>query len=172
MNESHVVSKNYWRDRVKPKLDMIRGWARKGLSDAQIALNLGIGTTTFGRFKAEYEELQDALREGREDAEVVVENALFKRAIGFKYKEVTKERCRVYDEDGRWNGEYEEVITKKVLKEQAPDVSAQMYWLSQRFPEKWNKNKVSKAETFDDGFLDALKGSIDETWHDERESKI
>ena len=167
MEKSHVASKDYWRDRVKPKLDMIRGWARKGLSDAQIALNLGIGTTTFGRFKADYEELQDALREGREDAEVVVENALFKSAVGFKYKEVTKERVRIYDDYGRWTGEYEEVITKKVLKEQAPNVSAQMYWLTQRFPEKWNKNRAPKNETFDDGFLEALKDSIKETWNDE-----
>jgi hypothetical protein len=135
-----VNKKDYWNDRVKPKLDMVTGWARNGLSNAQIALNLGIGESTFGVFLQKHEELQDALYLGRRDAEIVVENAMFKRAIGYKYNEVTRERCKVFDENGQWTGQWEMRIVKKVTKHVLPDVQAQQYWLEHRAPKRWERH--------------------------------
>ena len=136
-------------DKVKGKLDMVRGWARNGLSDAQIATNLGIGETTIYHLKKDYTELEEALLDGRENAEIIVENAAFKRACGYKYKEVTKERQKVYDKDGKWTGEYEYVVTKSVLKEQAGDVGAQIYWLEHRAPKRWPKQMMPGLDPTD-----------------------
>lgn len=133
---------NGWETRVKPKLDMISGWARNGLSNVQIAQNLGISVSAFDKYRREHEELVDALNQGKEDAEVIVENALFKRATGYKYKEITKMRQKVYGEDGDWTGEYKMVVTKKVTKEVPADVGAAQYWLEHRAPKRWEKNPL------------------------------
>ena len=133
----------YWPTQVKPKLEMIAGWARNGLSNPQIALNLGIGKSTFQRYITEHEELAEILRSGREDAEVIVENALFKRACGYNYVEATKERQKVYDENGDWTGKWKMVNTKKVLKHVQGDVGAQTYWLEHRAPSRWEKNPTA-----------------------------
>jgi hypothetical protein len=116
--------------------------ARNGLSNEQIALNLGIGETTFYTFVHKHEELEEALISAREDAEIIVENALFKRAVGYRYKETTKERIRVLDEDGKWTGQYTMKTTKVVEKEVAPDVGAAQYWLEHRAPKRWERNPM------------------------------
>lgn len=131
-----------WKDKVKPKLDMIMGWARHGATNQQIALNLGIGQSTFDAYLREHEELVDALNAGREDAEIIVENALFKKATGYKAVERTKERRKVLDEDGKWTGEWEMVTTKKAIKHIQPDVNAIQYWLEHRAPHRWEKNPL------------------------------
>lgn len=125
-------TKDYYVDKVKPKWEMILMWARSGLSDGQIAENCGIAASTFSRFLAEHEELRDLVREGRDDAIIHVENALFKRAVGYSYVEVTKE---LRDE--------KMVVTKRVRKEMAPDVGAATYWLEQRAPKRWTKNPMA-----------------------------
>lgn len=140
--------KDYYRDKVLPKWEMIGAWARSGLANTQIAKNIGIGTSTLSRFVDEQPELADWIRESREDAEIAVENALFKRATGYEYEEVTKER----KSDG--DGGNKLVVTKKVLKQVAPDVGAAQYWLEHRAPNKWSRNPVAGAN------IDGINGKI------------
>lgn len=128
-----ATRKDYYRDKVVPKWDMIAGWARNGLSNAQISRNLGIGESTFCRFMVEHEELQDWMNDNRENhANIAVENALFKRAVGYEYEEVTKERREI-------DGEYKMVTVKRVTKQVAPDVNAATYWLEHRAADRWPK---------------------------------
>ncbi len=107
---------------VKDKLILVEGWTRDGLTDEQIAKNLDISSASFYKYKLEHSEFSEALKKGKEVADYMVENALFKRALGYQYDEVTEER-----------GE----ITKVVTKEMAADTTAQIYWLKNRRPEKW-----------------------------------
>lgn len=139
MGAEHIVGyrKDYYTDKVVPKWEMIGAWARSGLTDPQIAKNLGIGNTTFKRYLEEKEELRDYVRECREDAQIQVENALFKRATGYEYEEITKER-KQDPETGKWKL----VVTKKVLKQVVPDVAAAQYWLEHRAPNRWPKSPV------------------------------
>ena len=69
--------------RGSPKL---RGWARDGLIDEQIANNCGVAYSTFRVYKNQYPELAAALAKGKEVADYEVENALFKRATGYTVK--------------------------------------------------------------------------------------
>lgn len=147
--------KDYWTTKVQPKLDLITGWARNGLSNEQIALNLGIGGSTFYKFIDKHEELEEALLLGREDAEIVVENALFKRAVGYRFTEYTKERVRETDEEGKWTGRYKMVTTKKVVKEVQPDVGAAQYWLEHRAPKRWEKAPSTPLDTL--GINESIK---------------
>jgi len=113
-------------------LVLLEGWARDGLTDEQIAHNVGVSRSTLNDWKKKYPDISDALKKGKEVVDLQVENALLKRALGYEYEEITKE--------SQWNekaNKYELVITKSVKKRQAPDTTAQIFWLKNRRPDKW-----------------------------------
>lgn len=58
-----------------------KGWARDGLTDTEIAKRIGITKGTLYVWKKKYPEFAEALREGKEDVDFRVENALFDKAI-------------------------------------------------------------------------------------------
>ena len=130
--------KDSYEVRVKPKLDLVIGWCRRGLTNEQIAENLGISEQSFTNYIKRYEEFADAVDKGREETEIHIENALVKRALGYSYKEVTRERKQVLNpETGEM--EYKLVVTKSVTKHVIPDVGAQQYYLEHRAPKRWEK---------------------------------
>ncbi len=74
------MAKSKW-NKVKDKLVLVEGWARDGLTDEQIANNLGIATSTFYEYKKNYEEFSETLKKGKEVVDYEVENALLKSAL-------------------------------------------------------------------------------------------
>jgi DNA-binding XRE family transcriptional regulator len=113
-------------------LVLLEGWARDGLTDEQIAHNIGISRSTLNDWKKKHPDISDALKKGKQVVDLQVENALLKRALGYEYEEITQE--------SQWNektNKYELVITKSVKKRQAPDTTAQIFWLKNRRPDKW-----------------------------------
>ena len=114
----------------------LEGWARDGLTDEQIAGNAGINPATLYVWKQKYPEISEALKRGKEIVDRQVENALLKRALGYRYDEVTLE-----------NG----VETKRVTKEVAPDVTAQIFWLKNRKREAWaDRQNIEISQPIDD----------------------
>lgn len=124
-----TIAKSKYETDVKPRLVEIEAWKRDGLTDEQIFKNLGISRDTFYKYKEKYTDFSDALKKGKEVADIEVENALFKRAIGYKYKEVIKE---VKEIDGK-----KSTYVKEVIKEMPGDVGAQIFWLKNRKSSKW-----------------------------------
>ena len=124
-----TIAKSKYETDVKPRLVEIEAWKRDGLTDEQIFKNLGISKDTFYKYKDKYTDFSDALKKGKEVADIEVENALFKRAIGYKYKEVIKE---VKEIDGK-----KSTYVKEVIKEMPGDVAAQIFWLKNRKSSKW-----------------------------------
>ena len=80
----------YWLS--DERLILFGGWAREGLTDEQIAEKMNISRSTLYEWKKKYSDISDALKKGKEVVDFAVENALLRRALGFKYKEVIKER--------------------------------------------------------------------------------
>lgn len=132
-----------WESRIKGQLDMIEGWARNGLKNGDIAKNLRITRHTMNNYLKQYPEFADTIERGRYHGDLIVENAMFKRATGYRYAEVTKERQKVMAADGSWTGAYEMVETKRVIKQVDGDVNAQKYWLEHRSPVRWERNPVA-----------------------------
>lgn len=134
----------YW---LTPEgLIKLEGWARDGLTDEQIAKNIGINRDTLYRWKKAHSDISDALKRGKEVIDRQVENALLKRALGYTYDEVTFE-------DG--------VEVKRVRKQVAPDTTAQIFWLKNRKPEDWrDKREIIKDDDNDQVllFLKAMRG--------------
>ncbi|MHA0858231.1 transposase [Paenibacillus sp. CMAA1364] len=128
--------KTKYHTHVEPKLLLIAAWARDGLTMEQIAAKLGVAYSTFKIYKGQQSALSAALKKGQEVADVMVENSLFNRAIGYQFDEVTKESDKVLNpETGEWVNVM--VETKRVTKEVQPDVTAQIFWLKNRRPDKW-----------------------------------
>ena len=63
-------------------LILICGWARSGLTDEQIAENMGINVRTLYRWKKEEKLICQALKRSKEIADFQVENALYESALG------------------------------------------------------------------------------------------
>lgn len=112
----------------------IEGWARDGLTDEQIAHNMGIAKKTIYEWKKKYGDICDSLKRGKEVVDREVENALLKRALGYSYNEVTQEA----DELGDLS------VTKVVTKQVSPDVTAQIFWLKNRKPGQWRDRKETE----------------------------
>lgn len=111
----------YWR--TTDGLILLQGWARDGLTDEQIAHNMGIRRTTLYDWKNKYSDINDALKKGKEIVDYEVENALLKRA-------------------------------------KQGDVTAQIFWLKNRRPEKW-RDKVQFTDETSLKKLDSLIEAID-----------
>jgi hypothetical protein len=65
----------------KEKLILLRGWAMDGLTDEQLAANMGIGTSTYYRWKAQNKEIREVLKTSKDVADRQVENVLYKKAL-------------------------------------------------------------------------------------------
>lgn len=115
----------------------LEAWARDGLTEADICKNIGITTQTLWDWKKKHPEVFDALKKGKEVADTIIENALYKRASGYDYEEVKT----ITASDGT-------IITKTVTKKHMPaDVTAQIYWLNNRKPEVWRNRKEIEIGT-------------------------
>ena len=120
---------------------LLQGWARNGLTDEQIAYNCGISTSTLREWKNKLPAISAALKEGKEVVDLLVENALLKRALGYTYEEKTYERKQITEE-----GDMGMLLTKTVTKEVLPDVTAQIFWLKNRKRAEWRDNERMEIE--------------------------
>lgn len=125
----------------------LEGWAREGLTDEQIAHNMGVSRSTLNKWKSEYSDISDTLKKGKEIVDLQVENALLKRALGYEYEEVLEKY------------EYGELTERKVAKKQVvPDTTAQIFWLKNRRPDKWK----DKQDVQVSGTLEAEQTKLDD----------
>lgn len=115
----------------------LQAWARDGLSDEQIAHNIGITTTTLYDWKKKYPAFSEALARGKEVVDIEVENALLKRAKGYDFVEITSEL--IADKNARNKAVMK--VTKRVTRHVPPDVKAIVFWLTNRKPEWRDKQE-------------------------------
>lgn len=131
------------------RLTLLTAWARDGLVDAQIAKNMGIGEATLYNYKNKYPEIRKALQKGKEVVDIEVENALFKKALGynvlvrkaFKVKDIT------YNENGKKISETEHIEYADEEVHVPADTTAQIFWLKNRKKTQWrDKVEYEKAQ--------------------------
>lgn len=126
---------DYWRE--EDNLLRLEGWARDGLTNADIAHNIGVNNSTLSGWIKKYPEIREALAKGQMPADVKVENAFYKRATG----QWIEEKDVFVEKTGN------NLPTKKVIKKTRyipPDTTAGIFWLKNRKPDKWQR--VSEAE--------------------------
>jgi len=139
-------------------IERIKGWARDGLTDGDIAKNMHINVSTLRRWKHEHPEIADALRLGKDSADRIVENALYKSACGHSYKIRKPVKVKIIDYDPETGRKIREAESWKVVEEEVyipPQVTAQIFWLKNRKPEQW-RDKADMALTPSNGVLESL----------------
>lgn len=113
----------------------LEAWSRDGLTQEDIAHNCGCSLSTLKDWLTKYPAIAAALKRGREVADIRVENALYKRATGYDYEEVTKE-------------EGPKGVTVRVVKKHVPPSEvAALFWLKNRKPDVWRDKPAEKADT-------------------------
>lgn len=76
------MAKARYKKWLEPEnLTLLEGWKRNGLTDDQIASNMGIAPRTLAYWKQNHVQILQALKVGREQANFVVERELFKKAV-------------------------------------------------------------------------------------------
>ncbi|GEO58693.1 hypothetical protein [Companilactobacillus bobalius] len=146
-------------------LIQLEGWARDGLTDEQIAHNIGISTSTLYNWKNKKLEIVESLKKGKTVVDREIENALFKRAKGFtatetQYKVVPLDDelidVRRRDYENKWKLKHPEASKQEIKdaaikgvkttrriklglveKEIPPDTTAAIFWLKNRKPDEW-----------------------------------
>lgn len=151
----------------------IEGWARDGLTDEQIAHNMGIAYSTLRTWRDKFSALSAALKRGKEIIDRQVENALLRRALGYEYIEKKYEQAKMSDEEYQLLqkvtvqkyklehpeatmeeirlvelgvSRYKSVLVEEKMKEVVPDTTAQIFWLKNRKPTEWrDKQQVEHS---------------------------
>lgn len=124
------------KDWLEPdKLILLEGWARDGLTNEQIATNIGINVKTLYEWKNKESNISNALKKGKEVIDFEVENALLKRALGYTItineQKIDKDGC-VHD-------------TKRDVHVPG-DTTAQIFWLKNRKKEQWREKQDYSIE--------------------------
>lgn len=88
------------------------------------------------------------MKDGKEEADKVVENAIYKNATGFKYidKIVSTKKIIEYDENGKKSKEIVEPVIIEVEKYKCAELGASIFWLTNRNPNKWKNTQNIKHE--------------------------
>lgn len=106
-----------------------------GMTDVEIGYILGYHEDTINRYKKDKRFLQ-ALKDGKAKANSMVVAALYKRAIGYTYEEVTYEAIKY------GNGmPSENVKVKTVIKHVEPHPTALVFFLKNRMPDRYRDVK-------------------------------
>ncbi len=154
------MAKGKYREWLQEEnLILLKGWARDGLTNEQIAHNIGINPDTLYEWIKKYPEISDSLKQSKEVADRAVENALYKSALGAICEEITEERI--------WNKEkskFEMVVTKKITKKMPPNSTSIIYWLKNRKPDIWrDRQEITNTEALEklDSILGELKNEAD-----------
>lgn len=140
--------KSKYETNVKPRFDEIKQWAENGMSEKDIAGNLGVHYSTFIEYKSKFPELNELLKKSRKNPVEEIKAAMLKRAKGFQFieKKVIKQYIDIPDDlkemleaKGIDVGGYERpqlVRTEETLKTAVPDVAAGLVLL-----QHWDKNE-------------------------------
>lgn len=140
----------------------LEGWAKDGLTNEQIAGNIGINPDTLYTWQKRFPEIAESLKKGKEVIDRQVENALLKRALGYEYEEV---KTYIEETDGKKKKRVE-----KTTKHVAGDVTAQIFWLKNRKPGVWRDKKeteLSGGVNFHNPFADLTTEELKKLVEDE-----
>ena len=163
------MAKAKYKEWLEPEgLLLIKGWKNNGLTDEQIADNIGVSHRTFERWKSEHSQIRQVIKRGKEHANYAVENALLKKALSGNTTAMIfwlKNNYREKYSDSQ-KTPLEEQLTKEQIRRTKADADVAE-----------SKAKITKAQEEallgdedsiqDDGFIEAIKDSSKDIWKDD-----
>lgn len=101
--------------------------AKEGKTLTEIAKIFKISRTTLYIWLGKHEDFEKELREASNMADELVEASLFRRSQGYSHPEE-----KLFQYEGQ-------VVRAKTIKHHPPDVTACIFWLKNRQPERWRE---------------------------------
>lgn len=142
-------------------LVLVQGWRRDGLSDKQVAANIGINQATLYDWLKKYDKFSEAYKKGTETSLYEVENALFKAACGYDATEA--ETISTVSPDG-----LETKQVRKKLRHIPPNIGAICFILKNRRPDKWRDKQEFTVDDKRNGQLaELIEGLKEDDLHTE-----
>lgn len=157
------MAKGKYQEWLEPEgLLRIEGWARDGLTDEQIAQNMGVAYSTFRTWRDKYSALSAVLKKNKDVADRQVENSLFERALGgtHEVRKTFKVKEKYYDDHGKLC-EKEKLVQATDEMYIPGDTTAQIFWLKNRKPDKWRDKQEHEDRTAIEKLDEILKGLHD-----------
>jgi len=127
---------------IESHLDQIEAWVENNNTDKEIAEKLGVAYSTYRKYKSSNIALKGRIAMAKDKKSQEVEKALFKKCIGYKYKEkvATKIKTETLADDGKTILVIESVDISEIEKYSGPDLAAQKLYLTNRSGTKWKEN--------------------------------
>lgn len=130
------MAKSKYESHVLPRFEEIRTWLEAGLTERQVATNLGVSRSSLETYKHKYPDFLVIIKRGRRALLRELENALVKRALGYEYVE---EKTYIKS-DGEGADRREVKYVERTKKHMAPDVGALAILLKNKDRENWTDN--------------------------------
>lgn len=160
---------------TEKNLKKITAWSAKGLTNQQIADNIGVSVTSWYEWKSRFPEFVKAMENGKEDSIQHVVGALLKNATGSQVLSEKKKVLMPYPEEKRSKMVRKALLEKseelgreltldeelkveenvphgvmveveEKLREQKPDTAAQIFFLKNRAPELWSDKRIIEGQ--------------------------
>lgn len=128
----------------------VKGWARDGFSDVQIAKKIGVNISTLYDWTNRFPVFLDAIKEGRKPVETEIEDAFYSICQWNEVEETTEETI-VYP-----SGKVEK-HTKVQRKRIPPQTAALIFALKNLNPNRWKQNPVPNGDGGADVFADFME---------------
>jgi hypothetical protein len=153
------------RPKEKPgdKCDLVQieRLAGLGFTDKEIAGIIGIAERTITDWKKDA-EFSAVLKRGKavKDSEVV--QSLHKMAIGYKVCEKSFEAIKYGAGEAGQGKITKHQLVKTVIKNVQPNVTAAIFWLKNRQPDRWRDRPIEQdPDKIDDRARDAIVAAMD-----------
>ncbi|WP_051623567.1 helix-turn-helix domain-containing protein [Clostridium hydrogeniformans] len=118
----------FYKDKIEPYLEEIPKWRRNGYTTKQVAERLGISQRTLERHQKKFESLMTALKKGKEELVLELEETLYKKALGYEYWEEKE----YISSDGK-----KKKVKKERIKKLYQSDTALIFALKNLAPHKW-----------------------------------
>lgn len=118
-----------------------------GATDMTLADFFGVAVSSISKWKNDYPEFSDALKESKADLDSKVERSLYERAVGYKYPAI-----KIMQYQGV-------PIEVPYTEHIAPDTTAQIFWLKNRQPARWRDKQDHEHTGKDGGAIQIVVGN-------------
>lgn len=127
---------------IEKNIEKIKEWLNKGLTEKQIAKNLGMAYSTFNKYKNQNKEFSELLKKERKKPVEELENALYKSALGGTVTVKKAMKIKTVDyENGKRLRETEEIEYYEEEVYYPPNTTAGIYLLKH-----WGKGYTNDPE--------------------------
>lgn len=166
---------DYWLE--EKNLLKIQEKVLEGYTNEDIAKYMNINVSTLYEWTKTYPEIAEALKTTKEFVDIDVENSLFRKAMGHRYKIKKFIKCKEVKYSEETGKKISEIETPKEVEEEVfvpPDTLAIIFYLKNRKPKDWRDQKEidfgnGEENIPTESFADKFTKKMDEITHTMKE---